>query len=169
MPEKSTVLQVIASGIVVVLAACLFLFLPLRTSTPLNIYRSHETNGATAGPVDFLIVSNTTGFELRLWRFPLQTNSPGGWHGGPFRAAYMMGLPAHSACKFILSSGPSHATWRAPVGWDYDPLNSVEFARRFVMDNIQLNLRLLSQGQMPGMDGGNHAKIHVTYSPEFKD
>ena len=53
-----------------------------------------------------------------------------------------------------------------PISWAYDKSFTVEYARRFLIDNVRLNLRLLSEGKEPGLNGGNHLQMRLIYSQE---
>jgi hypothetical protein len=170
MREKNKAFQMIAAGTIAVLMICVFLFMPLRSTAPLSIYRACETNDPTAGLISIFIVSNTSAFDLRLWPLPPQIKSPSGWRTtAPFGAVLMTYLPAHSVYTYTVPTMPNHATLRAFVGWDYERLYTVEFARRFFINNIRMNISRLSQGESPAFHGGNQAQVQAAFSPEFKD
>jgi len=170
MGEKSKILQALIAITSAGLIVYLFLFMPLRSTAPLNISCTGTTNDPATGPLSILTVSNTSSFELRLWPFPPETNSTGVWvRTSRGTAIYMTMLPAHSVYTFTVATVTGHETWRVPVGWDYDRLYAVEFARRYLMDNIKMNISRLSQGQYPDLSGGNHSHVHPAYSPEFKN
>ena len=142
--------------------------MPLRSTTPLEIAFVGTTNDSTGGSVVLLNVTNTSAYEIRAWNPPFQIKINEHWKiiypdGG---LGSLTNLPPHSAYTFSVAAIPAGAAWRTPVMWAYDKSFTVEYARRFLIDNVRLNLRRLSEGKAPGVNGGNHLEFRFIYSQE---
>ena len=151
-----------------VLVICLCLFIPLRSTTAVNVSFLGTTNDSAGGLVFLLCASNTSDYEIRFWNFPPEIKKSGGWT--PLHPIAGMvsqiNVPPHSAYTFSETAIPAGAVWRIPIDWAYDKSFTIEYARRFLIDNVNRNLRLLSQGKAPGLNGGNHLQMRLIYSQE---
>ena len=159
-----------AAIVVAVLAVCLFLFMPLRTNSPVKISCFGPTNNPVAGLLFVFSVTNESAYEIRLAPLSPEIIS----HGVATPVARLASittsnLPPHSAQIFVVAAVPSGSTWCQPVIWAYDKPFLVEYLRDFLMDNIRQNVWLLSQGKAPGLNGGNHIHFQWVCSPEMKN
>jgi hypothetical protein len=155
---------------IAVAAVCIFLFMPFRSTSPVTVRYLGTTNEPVAGPLFVMSVTNETAYEIRFGVLPPEVLSHGIWEPSyHLTSIRTTNLPAHSAGTFAVSSVPAGSTWCEPVVWAYDKSFAVEYARSFLIDNVRLNLRLLSEGQGLGLDGGNHIHFYRAYLPEMKN
>ena len=137
--------------------------MPLRSTAPLEISFLGTTNDSAGGLVFLLCANNTSDYEIRIWNYPPEIKKFGGWT--PLHPIVGMmsqiNVPPHTAYTFSETAIPAGAVWRILTSWAYDKSFTIEYARRFLIDNVNLNLRILSQGKEPGLNGGNHLQMRL--------
>ena len=70
--KAKSLIQVGLTIVVAVIVICLCLFIPLRSTTPLEIAFVGTTNDSSGGLVFLLRASNTSNYEIRAWNLPTE-------------------------------------------------------------------------------------------------
>ena len=134
----------------VILAICIFIWFPFRSTTALKVTFACSTNDMALGHLAVFSATNESDFDAWFVPCPPQIKTHGAW--GALKHNYGVSgtdVPAHTARTFAVSFVTNCESWRMPVDWFYKYPNPIEDFRGQMEANAYWNWNRLSRGQWP--------------------
>ncbi|HZL77809.1 MAG TPA: hypothetical protein VFC17_03080 [Candidatus Limnocylindrales bacterium] len=168
--KKSKIATVCIVVAFIILALCVFIWFPFRSTNSLKVSFICSTNDITLGYLAVFNATNESDFDTWFIPCPPQTKAHGVWSELTYNYGVGTDLHAHDSCTFFTAFATNCESWRMPVNWFYKTPNPIEDFRGQVKANAYRNWERLSRGRWPkyyNRASSTMGNSYMAFSPEL--